>query len=170
MEGRPSAAAWVALAVLSVLYLAAASRERTREPASRPGKAVLPNWTISVTAALAACPAAAALIQSAPVSTVVWWLLLGPVATGLLLAVVGTATAIAMRWPRWRRELTPDEHAIVYLVIVLSLASALALPAVSSAVLVLDGDVPLAAALALAAAYALWRAALEVTRRSQHFA
>jgi hypothetical protein len=168
MGSRPSTEAWVALVVLLALFLASAFLERAREsaPSAEPA---LPNWAMSAATAAGLCPAAAAVIQGASLSAVVWWLLLAPVATGVLLAVVGTTATIAVRWPRWRCELTLEERATVYVVVVLSVASALAVPAVSVAVLMVDGEVPLAAALSLTAAYVLWRSALEVTRRSHHF-
>ncbi len=161
----PSVAAWVALAVLLTLFLSGAFLVRARESAPSE-ETVLPSWATSVAAAVAGFPLAAAVILGAPASTVGWWLLLGPVATGVLLAVGGTAATIGLRWPRWRRELTPEEQPIARVVVALSLASAVALPAVSAAVLVVSGELPLAAVLSLTAAYLLWGAGLTVTRRA----
>jgi hypothetical protein len=167
MDGRPSTAAWVAFAVLLALFLAAVLVERAREAAPN-GEPTLPEWAMTASAAVAACPLVAALILGAPISTLVWWVLLGPVATGVLLAVIGTPAVIAIRSQQWRREVMPQERTTVYIVVILSLASALALPAVGVAVVLAEGDVPLAAALSLTTAYVIWRAAIEVTRRSPH--
>jgi hypothetical protein len=167
MDAGPSTAAWIALAMLVALFSAAVLLERARDAA--PGdKPALPGWAITASAAVAACPLVGALMLGAPVSTLLWWLLLGPVATAVLLAVIGTPALVAIRWQHWRGEVMPQERMMVGVIVILSVASALSLPAVCVAVVLAEGDVPLATAVSLTVAYVIWRAAIEVARRSPH--
>ena len=169
MAGLPSVTAWAALAALvTVVTLGMfVGAPKTRMPAR---EFVLPGWLLPVAGGVAHAPAFLAWFLDAPWQTVAWWLLFASPATAVILVVGGTAALIAVRWPTRRHQLAVEEKPIVPLVVGLTVAAAIAVPVVATVVIALEGDVRLAAALALIAGYVPWRLTLALVRRSPVFA
>jgi hypothetical protein len=175
VDATPSLAAWAALGVLWLLLASGAWTAEVRRRMSwshSTSRAPFPRWTRRafrtiqwLSAAIALVPGVIGLVIGASWEEVAWWLLVGLAAGSVLGLVISMSVgALWLLTKRWRG--LPREERIPSLAwAALFGAPLLCIPVIVTACLAADAGLPLAVALALSLAYAVWQATYRVSRR-----
>jgi hypothetical protein len=166
MDGGASAMEWILLGVLYALIATAALVAGAGRSRSGPPTGELPGWHTQAVALVAAAPALVSwLFTDAPVEAVLWWILLAPAATVVLITVVGTAWMVVARWPEFSRTPDPKARALSVSLAALLIVTAGAIPLTIGIAALVGSDLGLATVLDLTLAYATWHLIYAAVRR-----
>jgi len=112
---------------------------------------------LPVAIVFATAPAvASALLEDAPLTATLWWLLLAPAAAMVLVACPGTVVVVAIHWRELWRVAEPSERPSIIFSVLLLVGGAAAIPLVIVAATAAGVELRLATVLGLAAGYIGW--------------
>jgi hypothetical protein len=99
------------------------------------------------------------------VEAVLWWIVLAPAATVVLVSLVGTAWMMVARWPEFSRAADREERALAVSLAALLVITASGIPLAIAIAALVGFDLGLATVLDLTLAYLAWRLIYTAVRR-----